>query len=111
MLFNIRVASDIFALYYILSQLGQFFFQSGRQYSQSHYLDQANIFFLNMVQLLMRVVNAQRELFCGDVISQHQIQLIHIPVLSCDRGNGIMWFSIGFGIHKSCLIGVASPRF
>ena len=57
MFFNIRIAADIFAFYYVLRQFGQFFFQSGWQHCQSHYFDQTDIFFLNVVQFLMWMVH------------------------------------------------------
>ena len=62
------------------------------------------------MQLLMWMVNAQWELFCGDIIPQHQIQFKPVSVLSGDRRDRVMWFSVSFCVNKCILVSITSPR-
>ena len=63
-----------------------------------------------MVQLLMGMIYAQRKFLCGNVIAQHQIQLIHIPVFAGNGRNGIVRLSLCFCEYKGRLIGIAAPH-
>ena len=62
-----------------LRQIGKLLFQSGREHRQTHDLDQTDIFFLDVMQLRVRMVNTKRILIRRDVIAEHQIQLIESP--------------------------------
>ena len=55
------------------------------------------------------MVNAHRELLCGNVVSEHQIQLEHVPVLSGNRRDGVVRFSVCLSENKGRLVRVASP--
>lgn len=82
---------------------------TGRQHSQTHHLDQANVFPLDMMKLFMRMVYAQRMLLGSNIIAQHQIQLILLPSFSRNGSDGIVRFSVSLRIDKGCFIGIASP--
>ena len=109
MLCQFLICPDVPALKDCLSQICQFLFQAGGKNCQAHYLDETDIFLLNMVQFLMGMVHAQRELFGGDIIAQHQIQFKHIAVLARNRRNGIVGFSVRLRIDKCRFIGIFSP--
>ena len=85
--------------------------QTGGQDSQSHNLNQSDIFFLNMMQLCMGMIHSKRVLLRGDVIAQNQIQFIISSPFPGYGGNGIMRLSIGFGIDKGRFIRVSAPFF
>ena len=84
-------------------------FQSGREHRQTHDLDQTDIFFLDVMQLRVRMVNTKRILIRRDVIAEHQIQLIEIAILSGNRRDRVVRFSVRLGINKGILIRIAAP--
>ena len=92
-----------------LLQLFHLVFQTCRQYGKTHNLNQTNIFFLDMMKVRMRMVNAQRMFLRRNVIPKHQIQFKLISLLTGNRGNGVVLFAICLGIDKSCLICIAAP--
>ena len=57
------------------------------------------------------MIYSQRMLFCGNIISQCQIQFKGITYLTCDRCNGIMRFSLCLCKNKCSLICISSPHF
>ena len=88
-----------------------FFFQSGRQYRKTHNLNQADVFFLDVVQVAVRMVHTQRMFFCGDVVTQYQIQFIFVSTFSGDRCDGVMRFSICFRKDKGIFVCITTPIF
>ena len=57
----------------------------------------------------MWMIDPKRELFCGNVIAQHQIQLIAGSIFTRDRRNGVVRLSICLRIDESCLIRITAP--
>ena len=47
--------------------------------------------FLIWCSLCMWMVDTKRMLFCGDIISQCQVEFIEISTLSCDRCDRVVW--------------------
>lgn len=80
-----------------------------REHRQTHDLDQTDIFFLDVMQLRVRMVNTKRILIRRDVIAEHQIQLIEIAILSGNRRDRVVRFSVRLGINKGILIRIAAP--
>ena len=109
MFFQNFIFSQIFACHNGFAQTFKFTFQTCRKHCQAHNFDQTDVFFLDMVQFRMRMINTQRMFFGRNIIPQNQIHLIHITTFSCDRGDGIVWFSVGFREDKCCLVSVSSP--
>ena len=83
--------------------------QAGRQYCQTHNLDQADILFFDMMQLCMGMIDSQRMLLCGNIVTQHQIQFELVSSLSCNGSDGVMRLVIGVGIDKCLFIRIFSP--
>ena len=106
---NFFVASDIFMIYQIVCQDLQFFFQSGWKDCQSHYFDQADVFFLDVMILSMRVIYPQWMFFCRNIITQGKIQFEHAVPHSCDRSDRIVWLSICIRIDECIFICIVSP--
>ena len=109
MLFKLRIGTDIASGKDRLRQIGKLLFQSGREHRQTHDLDQTDIFFLDVMQLRVRMVNTKRIFIRRDVIAEHQIQLVEIAVLSGNRRDRIVRFSVRLSINKSILIRIAAP--
>ena len=80
-----------------IGQLGHFLLQAAGQNGQTHDLDEADIFLFDMVQFCVRVEHAQRVLLGGDVIAQHQIQLIFAVPHPGDGGDGVVRLAVGLG--------------
>ena len=73
---DLFVAADVFALKNVFFQEFHLAFQTGRKNSKSHYLDQTDVLFLDVVQFCVRMVNAKRMLLSGNVVPESQIQLV-----------------------------------
>ena len=80
-----------------------------REHRQSHYLNETDVFLLDVVKLRMGMEHAQRMLLCGDVVPQHEIQLEMLPPLPGDGGNGGMRYALGLREDEGTLVRVASP--
>ena len=109
MLFNFFVGSNILSFQNIFLQKLQLFLQTCRKHGKSHNLDQTNIFFFDVMVFCMRMVNAKRMLFCGDIVSQSQIQLKHFSHLTGNRSNGIVGLAICLCIDEGSFICISSP--
>ena len=103
------IAADVFSLQNIFFQKFHLAFQTGRKNGKSHYLDQSDVFFLDVVKFCMGMVNAQRMLLSCDVVSESQIQLVQSVFHACDRSDRIMRRSVRLSIDKCVLIGVSAP--
>ena len=105
------VAADVRAGKDGLFQIRHLAVQTGRKHRKAHHFDQADVLLLDVVQLRMGMIHAQRMLLGGDVVAQHQIQLIVVAALSGNGGDGVVGLSIRFRIDESRLIRVAAPFF
>ena len=92
-----------------ISKVEQLLLQAAGQHSQTHHLDEADILFFDVVQLCMGVVHTQRMLRGGDVVAQHQVQLILAVPHPGDGRDGVVGLAIGLGKDKAALVGVAAP--
>ncbi len=61
---------ELFPFQYSFPECFHFLEQTGRQDRKAHDLDEADIFFLDVMQLRMRVENAQRVLFGGQIVAE-----------------------------------------
>ena len=111
MFFDLFIAADVFAFQNVFFQKFDLVFQAGRQNCKSHYLDQTDVFFLDMVVLCVRMVNAERVLLCRNIIPKRQIQFVHTVFHSCNRSDGIMRLSVCLGKDKCRFICISSPCF
>ena len=92
-----------------IGKVEQFLLQAAGQHGQTHHLDEADVLFFDVVQLGMGVVHTQRMLRGGDVVTQHQVQLILAVPHPGNGGDGVVGFAIGLGKDKAAFIGVAAP--
>ena len=90
-------------------QFGHFIIESGRKNRKSHNFDESDIFFLDMMILAVRMVNAQRMLIGGDVVSQHQIQFVLAAAHSRNRRDGVVRHAFGLAEDEGLRIGVRTP--
>ena len=70
------------------------FFQTRRKHCKSHYLDQTNVLFFDIMPLCMWMIYSKRMLFCCNIVAERKIQLICIPNFSCDWSDRVVWLSI-----------------
>lgn len=111
MLLNLLVGSDVLAFYDVVLEQLQLFFEAGRQNCQSHNLDEADIFFLDIVILGMWMIDTQWMFFGGDVVAQGQIEFIGVSYLAGNRCDGIVWLAVGLCKDESSFIGITTPCF
>ena len=105
------VAADIRAGEDGFFQSGHLAVQAGRKHRKAHDLDQADVLLLDVVQLRMGMIYAERMLLGGDVVAEHQIQLVIIAALSGDGGDGVVRLAVRLRIDEGRLIRVAAPFF
>ena len=103
------IASDIFALEDVFPEKFHLTFQARWKNGKPHNLDQADIFFLDMMQICVRMVYAKRMLLCGNVVPESQIQLVQTVFHTCDRGDRVVRCAVCLGVDKCILIGVGTP--
>ena len=92
-----------------ISKVEQLLLQAAGQHGQTHHLDETDVLLFDVVQFSMGMVHAQRMLRSGDVVAQHQIQLILAVPHPGDGGNGVVGLTIRLGKDKAAFIGVAAP--
>ena len=90
-------------------QISQFFLQAAGQNRQTHNFNETNVFLLDMVLICMGMEHAHRMLLCGNVATQHQIQLIVFPFAAGNGGDGIMRLTIGESNDADAFVGIATP--
>ena len=56
------------------------------------------------------MVKAERAFLSGNVVSENQIYLEFSVSHSCDRGDCVVRFAVGFAVDKLLLVRVTSPR-
>ena len=71
-------------------QTGQFILQAGGQNRQTHDLNQADVLFLDMMELAVGMEDAERVFCGGDVVAQNQIQLVILAFAASDGRDCIM---------------------
>ena len=90
-------------------QLGHFGLEAAGQDGQAHDLDQADVLLLDVVELGVGVEDAQRMLGGGDVVAQHQVELVLAVPHPGDGGDGVVGLAVGLGKDKAALVRVAAP--
>ena len=103
------VGAQVAAVRQLFRHRRQLRLQAGGQYGQAHDLDQADILLLDVVQLGMRVIEPQRMLLGGEVVAQHQVQLIALAAAAGNRGDGVVRLPIGLGKNHCFPVCIAAP--
>ena len=57
----------------------------------------------------MGVIDAQGVLLSGQVVAQHQVQLIVLAAAAGNGGDGVVGLAVGLGQDQGLLVGVAAP--
>ena len=85
--------------------------QAAGQDGETHDLDEADVFFFDMVELCVGVIDAQRMLRRGDVVAQHQIELEPAIPHPGDRGDGVELLAAltGFELTRGVLCAFRRP--
>ena len=84
--------------------------QPGRQNGEAHDLDQADVLLLDVVQRLVRMVQAQRMLRRGEVIAQDEVKLKRIFPAAGDGRDGVVRNAVRFGEDHGGFVRIAAPR-
>ena len=84
--------------------------QARRQNGQAHDLDQADVLLLDVVQRLVRMVQAQRMLRRGEVIAQDEVKLKRIFPAAGDGRDGVVRNAVRFGEDHGSFVRIAAPR-
>ena len=103
------VLADGGAGYQYVCQIKQLLLQAAGQHGQTHDLDKADVLLFDVVQLGMGVEHAQRVFRRGDVVAQHQIQLVFAIPHAGNGGNGVVGLAVGLCKEEAALVGVAAP--
>ena len=84
--------------------------QPGRQDGEAHDLDQADVLLLDVVQRLVRMVQAQRMLRRGEVIAQDEVKLKRIFPAAGDGRDGVVRNAVRFDEDHGGFVRIAAPR-
>ena len=109
MLGKLVVRAKIFTVQKCGSEVGHLLFESARQNRQTHDLDQTDVFLLDVVQLLMRMIEAHRMFWCGQVVAQHQIQFVLAISHSGNRRDRVVRLAVGFREDHRVGVRIAAP--
>ena len=66
-----------------------------RQNRQTHYLDEADVFLLDMVKLFVRMEDSKRMLIACNVATQRQVELVASIFYARNRRNGVVAYLTG----------------
>ena len=84
--------------------------KAGRKYGKSHNLDEADIFFFDVVILGMRMEDAKRMLFAGNVAAQCKKDLVSLIFkLAYNRSNRVVRLAISLCVNRGGLVGIVAP--
>ena len=109
MLRQFVVLPQVFAVQQGLSEVGHLFFQPSGQDRQTHDLDQADVLFFDMVQFLVRMVEAHRMLWCGQVVPQDQIQFVLAVSHTRNRRNRVVQLAVCLGKNHGFGVRIFAP--
>ena len=93
----------------LVRHCGQLRLQAGGEDGQPHHLDEADVLLFDVVELRVGVVETQRVLRRGQVVAQHQVQLIVLPPPAGDGGDGVVGLAVGLSQNHGALVGIAPP--
>ena len=63
------------------------------------------------MEILVRMENSEWMLLRRNVISQSEVELVDVSVLSCDRGYRVVRLTVCFCKNKRALVCITSPGF
>ena len=106
---DLFVAPDVFAFEDVLFQQFHLAFQTCRKHGKSHDFDQADVFFLDVMKLRVGMIDAQRVLLCGDVVTKGEIQFVHAVFHACDRCDRVVRRAVCLGEDECLFVGVGAP--
>ena len=91
------IFAQIFAVQKRRPQVSHLFFESAGQDRQTHNLDQADVLLFDVVQLLVRMVEAHRMFRRGQIVAKHKIEFIAAVSHAGNRRDRIVRLAVGFG--------------
>ena len=83
--------------------------QTRRQNGKSHDLNQADVFLFDVVQAWVGVIESERSVLGGEVVSEHQIALKRAVAHPRNRRDGVVRRAVGEGKHRRRFVGVGAP--
>ena len=109
MLRQLVVCAKIFAVQERRLEVRHLLFESAGQHRQTHDFDQADVFLLNVVQLLVRMIKPHRVFRRGQVVAQDQIQLILAVPHPGNRCDGVVRLTVRFREDHRVGVRVLAP--
>ena len=90
-------------------EVGHFLFQPAGEDRQTHDLNETDVFFFDVVQLLVWMVEAQRVFFCRQIIPQHEVKLVLAVPHPRDRRDGVVRLAVGLREDHRVGVRIAAP--
>ena len=88
----------------------KFLLEPRGEYGKSHYLDETDVLLLEVVVFRVRMVNTQRMLFRGYVVTKNKIQFeFAVLVHACDRSDGVVGNAFCLCENKRVFISIIPP--
>ena len=103
------VCAQVFTVQKRGFEVGHLFFQASRQDCQTHNLNQADVFLLDVVQLFVRMVQTHRVLWRGQVVPQDQIQFVLAVPHPRDRCDRVVRLAVCFREDHRLGVAVFAP--
>ena len=108
-LLEFGVVCQVFFTRQALGQQRHFRLQAGRENSEAHDFNQADVLLLDMVVLRVRVVHTERTLVRRDVVPQREVQFELAVPFTGDRRDRVVRFAVRLGEDERVFVRVASP--
>ena len=94
---------------HLLPERRHFGGEPARQHRETHDLDEADILFFDVVQLRVRVVDAERKFLTCEIAAQHKVKLKVVPAPPCDWRDRVVGDPARLGEKLPGRVAVAPP--
>ena len=108
-LFDALVVGKILACQNRVAHNGDLLLETCGENGKSHDLDQADVFFLDVMYVGMWVINAERMLLGRDVVAEHEIKLEFAVAHTGDRGDRVVRLTVSLGKDEGVSVRIAAP--
>ena len=109
MLCYLGYIGNISACKHGVGNCGKLLFQAGWQHGKTHYLDKPDILFLYIMILGTRMVKSHRALRRGQIVAEHEVELVFAAAATGYRSYRIVLPFFRFGENCHGLIAVGAP--
>ena len=109
MLGEFLIFAQIFAVQKRSPEVRHLLFESAGQNRQTHDLDQADVLLFDVVQLLVRMIEAHRMFRRGQIVAKHKIEFIAAVSHAGNRRDRIVRLAVGFRENHRIGVTVTAP--